>query len=88
MSRRTATDNAARKEIAFNSDAFFTPSTLATRWHRHTESVRRMLRRRQLPCVVLGRQRLIPREAVLAFEQAGFITQCETPGATSGGQAQ
>lgn len=88
MSRRTATHNASRKEIAFNIDAFFTPSTLATRWHRHTESVRRMLRRRQLPSVVLGRQRLIPREAVLEYERAGFIAQCDETVPTNGGQAQ
>ena len=73
MSRRATKHTGAQNEVAFNSDAFFTPSTLANRWHRHTETVRRMLRRRQLPSVVLGRQRLIPRAAVLAAEEAGAV---------------
>lgn len=71
-----------------NDDAFFTPATLSRRWHKNIETVRRVLRRRQLPSILIGRQRLIPREAVLAFEQAGFIAQCETPGTTNGGPVQ
>jgi len=41
-----------------------------------------------LSSIIIGRQRLIPREAVLVFEQAGLIAQCETPGATNGGDVQ
>lgn len=85
MWTRAVKNSGPLDEVAFNSDAFFTPSTLANRWHRHTETVRRMLRRRQLPSVVLGRQRLIPREAVLEFERAGFIAQGEQAGPTNGG---
>ena len=73
MSRRAAKLNGAREAVVFNDDAFFTPSTLAQRWHQHTETVRRMLRRRQLESVVIGRRRLIPARAVLAAEEAGAV---------------
>ena len=88
MSRRAAKLNGAREAIVINDDPFFTPATLSRRWHKNIETVRRLLRRRLLASVIIGRQRLIPREAVLAFEQAGFIPQCETPGATNGGPVQ
>ena len=83
MRSRAAKLNGAG-EVAFNSDAFFTPSTLASRWHRHTESVRRLLRRRSLPSIIIGRQRLIPRAAVLAFEANGLIL-ASTVAAENGG---
>ncbi len=87
MSRIAAKLIGARKEIVFNDDAFFTPATLANRWNRkNSESVRRLLRRRQLPSIIIGRQRLIPREAVLAFEASGLISASSVDAKDGGGK--
>ena len=70
-----------------NDDAFFTPTSLAKRWNRKSsESVRRLLRQRKLESIIIGRQRLIPREAVLAFEASGLISASTVAVKKGGGQ--
>ena len=46
-----------RRKIATDGRLFLTPAQIAARWGYHEESVRRMLRRRQLGSVLLGRRR-------------------------------
>lgn len=85
MRRIAARHKTARKKPAQTNDAFFTPTTLSLVLHMHPESVRRMLRRRQLPSVIIGRRRLIPRDAVLAFVASGLIS-ASTVAANDGGE--
>ncbi len=42
------------------SGQFFTAKQLAERWHLHPVSVLRMLRCGTLPCVWVGRRKLVP----------------------------
>ena len=86
MSRRAAKPDGAREAVVFNDDAFFTPASLSRRWHKNIETVRRLLRRRQLASIIIGRQRLIPREAVLAFEASGLILASTVATENGGGR--
>jgi hypothetical protein len=54
-------------------EQFWTPAQLAERWHLHEESVRRMLRANRLACLIIGRRKLIPLSAILAFEAAATV---------------
>lgn len=52
---------------------FLTTAELAARWHRHEETIRRMLRENRLACMIIGRRKLIPLSTILAFENAATI---------------
>jgi hypothetical protein len=51
------------------SGQFFTAKQLAERWHLHPVSVLRMLRSGMLPCVWVGRRKLVPMSAVQEYEK-------------------
>lgn len=51
---------------------FLTPAELGARWSQHEETIRRKLRRSELPSIVIGRRRLIPIEAVENVEKGGL----------------
>ncbi len=51
-----------------NYSYYMTPTQVASRWQRHPESIRRMLRQGQLASLVIGRRRLIAEAEVLRFE--------------------
>ncbi|MGO8928454.1 MAG: helix-turn-helix domain-containing protein [Limisphaerales bacterium] len=53
------------------SGQFFTAKQLAERWHLHPVSVLRMLRCGTLPCVWVGRRKLVPVNAVEEYEKGG-----------------
>jgi excisionase family DNA binding protein len=52
---------------------FFTPKRTAARWHWHTESVRRKIRRGEIGSVAIGRRRLIPFSEIERVEREGFV---------------
>ena len=56
-----------------DGEKFLSPIQLASRWHIHPETARRMLRRRQLSSVLVARHRLVPVSEVEYFEQQGLI---------------
>jgi hypothetical protein len=68
---------ASAEAHAPNEPTYLRPRQLASRWHWHTESVRRALRQRRVESVIIGRSRLIPVAAVLKLEAEGFITRAE-----------
>lgn len=73
MRRNASTPNNGLQKPDRDGEPFFTPTTLALRWHRHPEGLRRWIRAGKIASIVIGRRRLIPREAVLAFEAAGLL---------------
>lgn len=50
-----------------------TVADVAARWQVHPETVRRMMRRRELSAVQIGRVRRVPLKFVVAFELARTI---------------
>jgi excisionase family DNA binding protein len=71
MSRTEAVNTLGAEQILPRK--YFTPKQVAARWHWHTESVRRMIRERRLPCVIIGRRLLVPEEELLRTESQGRI---------------
>jgi len=54
---------------------FLTPKQVAERWGWHTESVRRVLRQRQIESVIISRRRLVPIAEVERLEDEGRISR-------------
>jgi len=52
---------------------FLTPRQIAQRWCWHTESVRRMIRRREILSIVIGRRRLVPVVEIERIEADGTV---------------
>jgi len=52
---------------------YLTPKLLSDRFRMHEESVRRLLRRRVLPSVIINRRRLVPLQAIEQFEKERLV---------------
>jgi hypothetical protein len=63
----------ASASLPHDGQRFYTPAHLACRYHRHVESIRRMLRQGKLKSLVLGRRRLVPLGEVVRIESEGTL---------------
>jgi hypothetical protein len=61
------------KNFTTDSQTFLTSAQIASRWGMHEESIRRMLRRRVMGSVLLGRRRLVPISEVELLERQGTV---------------
>lgn len=52
---------------------FLNTAELAARWQLHMESVRRLVRRRELPGMHVGRRVLVPLSAVMEYEKQNTL---------------
>jgi len=55
------------------TEVYLDTAELAQRWHQCVETIRRRMRKRELPSVLIGRKRLIALRDVEAIERAGHI---------------
>jgi hypothetical protein len=51
----------------------YPPQEVATRWHWHTESVRRAIREGRIASIVISRRRLVPESELEKIESEGRI---------------
>jgi len=52
---------------------FLTPAQLGDRWSHHVETIRRKIRRAEIPCVIIGRRLLVPLDEIENIERAGSL---------------
>lgn len=52
---------------------YLNPGQLASRWGFHPESIRRKIRRGEIPAIAIGGRLLVPVEAVIQIEDDGKI---------------
>ena len=57
-----------------NQTRYLTTSDLGARYGYHIGSIRRMIRRKRLPAVRVGRSYFFPPEAIAAFEAAHAVS--------------
>lgn len=67
---------AKRSPRKANTESFFTPCQLASRWGWHPESVRRAIRQRRIEVVIIpGGRLLVPTAEVQRIEREGTLAR-------------